>query len=632
MPGPNKKGAPRVMAKNPVKTLGRLLSFIFSRYWLAFALVLVFIAASSFASVRATAMIEDVINEIEKQLTISAAGGVSDFSGIAQIIVYMMIVCSIGTIGLFAYNQLMCRIGQGTLRSIRDDMFAKMQVLPVKYFDTHTFGETMSHYTNDTDTLEQLVSQSLPQLVSSITTIVFCLVQMFIMSWQLTLVVLLTVFLMTFFIKGIGGKSAKYFSMQQYSYAKFDGYIEEMLNGQKVVKVFCYEQSNIAAFEKINGEHSQNLTNANKYANIFMPIMANLGYVQYAVIAVVGAALASLNWLSLAEGETALGVVAAFLLLSRQLTRPINMVSQQFNAIVMALAGAERIFELMDVEPEVDDGDVTLEKGVLSGDTFTATDSGDFYWKVPESGGYDYVKLEGNIRLTGVNFSYDGVKQVLKSVNVFADKGQKVALIGKTGAGKTTISNLINRFYDIDSGTITYDGIDLKRIKKSALRRTLGVVLQEVNLFTGTVKENIRYGNPLATDEEVYAAARLAQADDFIKRLPGGYDTVLTNNGANLSQGQRQLISIARVAVANPPLMILDEATSSIDTRTEGLVQTGMDNLMLGRTVFVIAHRLSTIKNSDCIMVMSEGSIIERGNHDELMAKRGVYYALNSVK
>ena len=633
-------GAPhgRFTAKNPMKTLGRLLKFIFKKYWALLTIVFLCIMLSSFSSVAASSMISDVISAIQTQLERTAAGQAADYSEIMRVIITMVVIFVVGTLGLLAYNKIMVKISQGTLREIRLIMFSKMQTLPVRYFDTHTFGETMSHFTNDTDALEQLISNSITQIFNSVMTIVFCLVMMFIYSWQLTIVVLVTVFLLFFVIKGIGGKSAKYFSAQQRSYAAFDGYVQEMLSGQKVVKVFNHEQKNMQGFDAVNDEFCENLTKAHKYANIFMPIMANLGYVQFGLIAIVGSVMAATGMLQLTVNplsgtqQTALGIISSFLMMSRTFTRPINMVSQQFNSIVLALAGAERIFELMDEQSEVDDGKVTMIKGELTEKGFVERAQGEYYWKVPTDSGFDYKKVEGDIRLENVDFSYDGKKQVLSDVNVFAHVGQKVALIGKTGAGKTTISNLINRFYDIDKGAIYYDGINVKDIRKSDLRRTLGVVLQEVNLFTGTVRENIRYGNPDATDEQVYEAARLAQADDFIKRLPSGYDTVLTGNGANLSQGQRQLISIARVAVADPPLMILDEATSSIDTRTEELVQKGMDNLMHGRTVFVIAHRLSTIKNSDCIMVMEGGRIIERGNHAELMAKQGVYYALNGAK
>jgi len=617
--------------KNPGKTLGRVLGYVFKRYAFAFVGVFLCIFISSYSSVQASAMIDDVITAVDAQLKVIAGGGTADYSGVMKVLLEMVVIFAVGTVALLIYNQSMVIISQKVLRDIRDDMFTKMQRFPVKYFDTHTFGETMSRYTSDT--LEQLISQSIPQIVNSLTTIVVCLVMMFVKSWQLTVLVLLTVVLMFVVIKAIGGKSAAFFAAQQRSVGKLNGYIEEMINGQKVVKVFCYEERNKKGFDKVNDELKENATNANKYANIFMPIMMNLTYVQYVIVAVVGALLASSGLLIVGEGSTPLGLIAAFLLLSRTFTRPINMVSQQFNTVVMALAGAERIFELTDTEPEADNGYVTLvrvseENGEIK-ELAPSDKAGYWAWKHPHGDGtLTYTRLAGEITLDKVDFSYDGVKQVLTDISIFAKPGQKIALIGKTG--KTTISNLINRFYDIDDGKIRYDGININKIKKADLRRSLGVVLQDVHLFTDTVMENIRYGNKYATDEEVVAAAKLAHADDFIRRLPDGYNTVLTSDGANLSQGQRQLISIARVAVADPPVMILDEATSSIDTRTEKIVQTGMDNLMKGRTVFVIAHRLSTIRNSDCIMVMEGGKIIERGNHEELMKKKGVYYSLNS--
>ena len=621
--------------KNPGKTLGRVLGYVFKRYAFAFVGVFLCIFISSYSSVQASAMIDDVITAVDAQLKVIAGGGTADYSGVMKVLLEMVVIFAVGTVALLIYNQSMVIISQKVLRDIRDDMFTKMQRFPVKYFDTHTFGETMSRYTSDTDTLEQLISQSIPQIVNSLTTIIVCLVMMFVKSWQLTVLVLLTVVLMFVVIKAIGGKSAAFFAAQQRSVGKLNGYIEEMINGQKVVKVFCYEERNKKGFDKVNDELKENATNANKYANIFMPIMMNLTYVQYVIVAVVGALLASSGLLIVGEGSTSLGLIAAFLLLSRTFTRPINMVSQQFNTVVMALAGAERIFELTDTEPEADNGYVTLvrvaEKDGEIKELAPSDKAGYWAWKHPHGDGtLTYTRLAGEITLDKVDFSYDGVKQVLTDISIFAKPGQKIALIGKTGAGKTTISNLINRFYDIDDGKIRYDGININKIKKADLRRSLGVVLQDVHLFTDTVMENIRYGNKYATDEEVVAAAKLAHADDFIRRLPDGYNTVLTSDGANLSQGQRQLISIARVAVADPPVMILDEATSSIDTRTEKIVQTGMDNLMKGRTVFVIAHRLSTIRNSDCIMVMEGGKIIERGNHEELMQKKGVYYSLNS--
>ena len=630
-PMPGVDAASRMKVKHPMKTLGRLLGYVFKHYWALFLFVFVCIALSSFASVMANAMIGNIIDAIEKQLKIIAAGGSATYGEITQIVYTVVAIFGVGSVALWVYNRTMVYVSQHILRQIRVDMFDKMQTLPVKYFDTHTFGETMSHFTNDTDTLEQFISNSIPQIINSLATIIICIIVMLIYSWQLTLVVFATIFLMFFVIKNLGGKSAKYSSRQQLGYAQLDGYIEEMLSGQKVVKVFSYEERNMQAFNSINNEYCHNLTNANKYSNIFMPIMANLTYVQYALIAIIGALLYASGNLILREGQGALGLISIFLGMSRTFTRPINMVSQQFNSIVMALAGAERIFDFMDEEPEPDNGYVTLVRGEYDGENFKEDKNRKYYWKHPHGDGtVSFVEIKGDITLNQVDFSYDGSKQVLTDITIYAKSGQKIALIGKTGAGKTTISNLINRFYDIDDGKIRYDGININKIKKADLRRSLGVVLQEVNLFTDTVKENIRYGNPEATDEEIYAAAKLSRADEFIKRLPNGYDTVLTSNGANLSQGQRQLISIARVAVANPPVMILDEATSSIDTRTEILTQQGMDNLMKDRTVFVIAHRLSTIKNSDCIMVMDGGKIIERGNHDELMAKQGVYYSMNA--
>lgn len=632
MPHNPKPEQKRFKSKNPFKTLGRVFGIIFTKHGGTFVLAIVCILVAAVGTVYPSLMIKELINVV---------GNVLDGKAEAVEIVWLILrsagVFAVAIASILIYNQLMVVVAQSVLRDIRNDMFKKMQSLPIKYFDTHYFGDTMSHYTNDTDTLEMLISQSIPQIVNSVTTIIVCLVMMLVNSWQLTLVVLATVFGMFFVIKSVGGRSAKFFAAQQRSIAVVNGYVEEMMNGQKVVKVFCHEEKNKRGFDAVNDDWCKNSTNANRYANIFMPIMGNLSYIQYAVIAVVGGIMAVNGWLHVGGTDSSLGafaLVAAFLTLSRAFTMPINNVSQQFNSIVMALAGAERIFELMDEVPETDDGYVNLVKAVVNADgSFTESDEEGaiWVWKHPHGDGtLTYTELKGRVDLIDVDFSYDGKKQVLKNVNIYVEPGQKVALIGKTGAGKTTISNLINRFYDIDDGKIRYDNININKIKKSALRRSLGVVLQEVNLFTGTVMENIRYGNPEATEEQVVAAAKLAHADDFIQRLPQGYQTVLTGDGANLSQGQRQLISIARVAVADPPVMILDEATSSIDTRTEMLVQKGMDNLMKGRTVFVIAHRLSTIRDSDCIMVMEGGEIIERGNHDQLMEKKGAYYALNA--
>lgn len=633
------KMPPRPKNKHSLKTLGRALSYMLKGKNLAiFIVTLLCIVLSSYASVQSMAMIDDLIVQINVQLEGAKNGLAVTYEGIIAVILKMVAIFSVGVIAIFFQNRLNVVLAQSTIRDLRDDMFSKMQYFPVKYFDTHTFGETMSRFTNDVDTMSDLIAGSIPNIVSSLVTIIVCLVEMIVKSWQLTLVVLITVFLMTFVIRGLGSKSAKYFIKRQSSIGKVNGYVEEMMSGQKVVKVFCYEDRNQAAFDKINEELNENATNANKYANIFMPIMANLTYVQYVLIAVIGAIFANNNLLivdtsaGVSYSAASIALISAFLLLSRSFTRPINMVSQQFNSVVMALAGAERIFDLMDTEPEVDNGYVTLVKAYVdeNGNVVEGKQGAwDYYWKHPHGDGtLTYTKLEGHVVLKDVDFSYDGEKQVLHDITVDAKPGTKVALIGKTGAGKTTIANLINRFYDIDDGKIRYDGININKIKKADLRRSLGVVLQEINLFTGTVMENIRYGNPEATDEEVYAAAKLVHAHDFIKRLPDGYNTMLTLDGANLSQGQRQLLSIARVAVADPPAMILDEATSSIDTRTEAIVQSGMDNLMKGRTVFVIAHRLSTVKDSNNIMVMDGGRIIEQGNHDALMELKGAYYSL----
>lgn len=630
---------PNLKSKHALKTLGRVIKYLLhGKKLILFITSLICIILSSYASVQSMAMIEDLLIEINVQLE-NAKSGIENavtYSGIGGVLLKMIIIFLLGVVASYFSNRINITLAQGTIRDIRDTMFKKMQYFPVKYFDTHTFGETMSRFTNDVDTMEELIANSVPNIISSMVTIVVCLVEMIVKSWQLTLVVLISVFLMFFVIKGLGAKSAHYFIKRQGSIGKVNGYVEEMMNGQKVVKVFCHESENQRKFDVINEELNENSTKANKYANIFMPIMANLTYVQYVLIAVIGAIFANNNLLivrdqSITYSAAAIALISAFLLLSRSFTRPINMVSQQFNSVVMALAGAERIFDLMDTEPEVDNGYVTLVKAREEEGKIVETDSGkwEYYWKHPHGDGtLTYEKLKGHVVLKDVDFSYDGETQVLHDVSIDAKPGTKVALIGKTGAGKTTISNLINRFYDIDDGKIRYDGININKIKKADLRRSLGVVLQEINLFTDTVMENIRYGKPDATDEEVYNAARLVHADEFIRRLPDGYNTVLTHDGANLSQGQRQLLSIARVAVANPPAMILDEATSSIDTRTEEIVQSGMDNLMKGRTVFVIAHRLSTVRNADNIMVMDGGRIAEQGNHDELMNLKGMYYSL----
>lgn len=540
----------------------------------------------------------------------------------------------IGVISNLLYSRAMVTVAQGTLKKIRDDMFEKMQRLPIRVFDTRTHGDIMSLYTNDTDTLRQMIAQSMAQLISAVFTIVAVLVCMLYTSIWLTIVAVLVMLLILQIVKGIAGKVGTFFILQQKTLADVNGYVEEMVNGQKVIKVFCHEETTKEGLRQKNKALAQNATNANGYANSMMPMMNALGYVQYVIIAVLGGymAIEGITNLGLTgTGTLTLGMIASFLTLSRSLTNPVSQISNQFNSIVTALAGTSRIFAFMDEEPETDDGYVTLvnakeENGVL---TETAERTGIWAWKHPHSDGtVTYTRLEGRVILDNVDFGYAPGKQVLYDVSIYAEPGQKIAFVGATGAGKTTITNLINRFYDIADGKIRYDGININKIKKADLRRSLGVVLQEVNLFTGTVMENLRYGNPDATDEDCIAAAKLANADGFIRMLPQGYNTVLKGDGSGLSQGQRQLISIARAAVSDPPVMILDEATSSIDTRTEALVQDGMDKLMKGRTVFVIAHRLSTVQNSDVIMVLDHGHIIERGNHEKLINEKGTYYQL----
>ena len=548
------------------------------------------------------------------------------FTGLLRAVLIMGCIYVVGIIATFLFNRIMVVVGQGVLKDIRDEMFVHMQKLPIKYFDTHTHGDVMSCYTNDTDTLRQMITQSIPQLCSTIITIISVFVAMITTSVYMTVFVLLTVFLMMVLAKQITTKSGSYFMKQQQSLGKVNGYIEEMINGQKVVKVFCHEDKAKDEFDSLNNELCENASEANKLVNILGPIMGNLGHVQYVLIAMFGGALAIGN-----IGGLTLGIIASFLQLSRSFTQPITQIAQQINAFVMALAGAKRIFAMMDEQPETDEGYVTLVNAKYVGDEIAEADgrTGMWAWKHPHKDGtVTYTKLTGDIVFDDVDFGYNEEKIVLHNVSLYAQPGQKIAFVGATGAGKTTITNLINRFYDIADGKIRYDGININKIKKSDLRHSLGIVLQDVNLFTGTVMENIRYGNLNATDEECIAAAKLVNADSFISRLPQGYNTMLSGDGSGLSQGQRQLISIARAAVADPPVMILDEATSSIDTRTEAIVQSGMDALMYGRTVFVIAHRLSTIKNSDVIMVLENGRIIERGNHEKLISEKGKYYQL----
>ena len=604
-------------------TIKRLLSYLSAQNKRTLIFVLVCIVLSSVAGVVGSVFLKVLIDDYITPLLMTQN---PVFTGLIKAVTVMGGIYLIGVLSPLAYNRLMVSIAQGVLKKIRDEMFGKMQKLPIKFFDSHSHGDIMSHYTNDTDTLRQMITQSIPQMFSSVITIVAVFVAMLTTSLLLTLLVVVSVAFMLLVTKKIGGNSAKYFIKQQVSLGHLNGFIEEMINGQKVVKVFCHEKKAKEQFDQLNEELCDDATQANKYANIFMPIMANLGTLQYVLIAIVGGALAI--W---GIGGTTLGAIAAFLQLSRNFTMPISQVSQQLNSVVMALAGAGRIFDLMDEEPEVDDGYVTLvnakyENGVLV-ECEECTDI--WAWKHPHSdGSITYTQLTGDVRFFDVDFEYQEGKPILQEVSLFAEPGQKVAFVGATGAGKTTITNLINRFYDIADGKIRYDGININKIKKSDLRHSLGIVLQDTNLFSGTIKENIRYGRLNATDEEVYNAAKLANAHDFITRLPNGYDTPIAGDGASLSQGQRQLLSIARAAVANPPVMILDEATSSIDTRTEAIVQKGMDRLMKGRTVFVIAHRLSTVKNSDVIIVLDFGRIIERGSHEDLINKQGKYYQL----
>ena len=628
MGGPGRRGqmAGGRRSKNPKKTLARLLRYIKNGYAVQFGVVLVCILFSAVAGVAGSMFLQTLIDDYIAPLLLEAA---PVFSGLARVLLQMALIYAVGIASTFLYNWIMVSISQGILKKVRDEMFARMQRLPIRYFDTHTHGDLMSHFTNDTDTLQQMLSQSVPQMFSSLVTIIAVFVAMLVTNVWLTVFVLLGIAVMLVVVRKIGGQSARFFLEQQTSLGKVNGYIEEMIGGQKVVKVFCHEDKCKTQFDALNDELRENAKNANTFANILMPIMANIGNLLYVLVAVVGGTLA----LSGVVGDSiTIGVIASFLQLTRSFTMPVTQISQQFNSIVMALAGAERIFELMDEEPEVDDGYVTLVNAKYDQDgnlTETPEKTNVWAWKHPhEDGTTTYERVRGDVRFFDVDFGYNPDKIVLHDVSLYAKPGQKVAFVGATGAGKTTITNLINRFYDIADGKIRYDGININKIKKADLRRSLGIVLQDTNLFTGTIRDNIRYGNLEATDQEIEAAAQLANADDFIRRLPDGYDTMIDGEGGSLSQGQRQLISIARAAVADPPVMILDEATSSIDTRTESIVQAGMDSLMYGRTVFVIAHRLSTVQNSDVIMVLELGHIIERGTHEQLIAEHGKYYQL----
>ena len=604
-------------------TVKRLLGYIKRKYKKQFIIVIICIILASIAMVGSSLFLRTLIDNYITPL-LGTENPV--FTELLKMVLGMAVIYLIGVVAGYIYNRKMAVIAQGVLKDIRDEMFSKMQSLPISYFDTNTHGDIMSHYTNDTDTLRQMLSQSLPQIIYSVITIVVILCGMIYLSPVLMIFTIAFSILTIIVTKTIAGKSSKYYINQQKSLGTVNGYIEEMLNGQKVIKVFTHEEKAKEAFDKLNDQLNQDMYNANKFANILMPIANNLGNLQYVCVAIFGTILALSGTASLT-----IGTIVSFLQLTRSFTQPINEGMNQMNAIVMALAGASRIFEMMDQEPEVDNGYVTLVNVKKDGEELIETEerTGMWAWKHPHHDGtLDYVELKGHIELRDVDFAYEEGKNVLHNISMYAKPGQKIALVGATGAGKTTITNLLNRFYDIEDGKIRYDGININKIKKADLRRSLGMVLQDTNLFTGTIKENIKYGNENATDEQVIEAAKLANAHNFIERLPEGYDTLLTGNGSELSQGQRQLLSIARVAVNNPPVMILDEATSSIDTRTEKIVQDGMDKLMEGRTVFVIAHRLSTIRNSKAIMVMDHGRIIERGDHEELIAQKGEYYKL----
>ena len=624
--GPGGRGpkGPRPKVENPGRLFMRLLAYIMKNYAVHCILVVICIFITVLASVQGTWFMQTLIDSYILPLIGQAD---PDFSGLLHAIMRVAVFYLIGAIASYIYTRIMVNVSQGTLKNLRDDMFTHMEELPIRYFDTHYHGDIMSTYTNDIDTLRQMISQSMPQFLNSIITIVSVFVSMLLLNVPLTIVTLLMIGVTLFATKKIGALSAKYFIAQQKDIATVNGYIEEMMNGQKVVKVFTHEEESIENFNRLNDQLFHSADNANKFGNILMPVNAQIGNISYVLCALVGGVLA-LNGI----GGFTLGKLASFLTYNKSFSQPVNQLSMQLNNIVMALAGSERIFKLLDEEPEVDDGYVTLVRARKENGQIVESKerTGMWAWKHTHQadGSVDYIELKGDVVFDDVDFGYNPDKIVLHNVDLYATPGQKIAFVGSTGAGKTTITNLINRFYDIQDGKIRYDGININKIKKDDLRHSLGIVLQDTHLFTATVMENIRYGKLDATDEEVIAAAKLANADTFIHQLPDGYNTLLTGDGANLSQGQRQLLAIARAAIADPPVLILDEATSSIDTRTEKIVQDGMDKLMAGRTTFVIAHRLSTVKNSDCIIVLEQGRVIERGNHDKLMEEKGKYYQL----
>lgn len=627
MPGPMGGRPPRgakPTVANPGKVFKRIIGFVAKNYLLQCIVVLVCIVLTVFSTIQGTMFTKTLIDQYIMPLMQQT---VPDYTQLLHAIIRVACFYAVGVIAAYVNTRMMVYVTQGTMRSLRDEIFVHMESLPIKYFDTHAHGDIMSIYTNDVDTLRQMISQSIPQLINSSITIIGVLASMIILNIPLTLLTLVLVGLMLVVTKKATGMSGKYFVKQQKNLGEVNGFIEEMMGGQKVVKVFCHEEENMERFDKINEELCDSSYNANKFANILGPINAQIGNISYVIIAIAGGALALGG-----VGGFTLGGLASFLTFNKSLNMPINQVSMQFNSIIMALAGGERIFRLLDETPEVDDGYVTLVNAVKDGGTIRESEkrTGMWAWKHyhKDTGITDYKELKGDVVFDDVDFGYNPDKIVLHNIKMFAEPGQKIAFVGSTGAGKTTITNLINRFYDIQDGKIRYDGININKIKKNDLRKSLGIVLQDTHLFTGTVMENIRYGKLDATDEEVYAAAKLANADSFITKLSDGYNTMLTGDGANLSQGQRQLLAIARAAIADPPVLILDEATSSIDTRTEKMVQDGMDKLMHGRTTFVIAHRLSTVKNSDCIMVLEQGRIIERGTHDDLIEQKGRYYQL----